>query len=138
MKILNLKQAAAFLHMHYVTLSVKANSGEIPAAKVAGKWVFIEDDLIACIRNRYTEAKVPPVHLYPGMPVTASGIASKRAYYAALGLSDCPQIHSPKPAARSGARHARVARQVAKGEAVELVVNSEPVAESSMRTMQGA
>jgi len=137
MKTLNTKQAASLLQIHPVTLTCKAKGGEIPGRKIAGKWLFIEEDLQAYIRSGYAQPKPRPVLSYP-VELDQSQAVSKQAYYRALGLSDCPQIHSPQPAARSGARHARAARQVAKGEAVELVGKSELMAESSARTMQGA
>jgi excisionase family DNA binding protein len=41
MGTLNLKQAAALLKIHPVTLQEKAKAGEIPGAKVGRAWVFI-------------------------------------------------------------------------------------------------
>lgn len=55
MHTLDLKQAAAFLKMHPVTLQGKAKSGEIPGAKPGKSWVFIDEDLAQYIRSQYTE-----------------------------------------------------------------------------------
>lgn len=52
-KTLNLKEAAAFLKIHPVTLSVKAASGEIQGAKIGKRWVFLQVDLIEHIRAQY-------------------------------------------------------------------------------------
>ena len=41
MKTLDLKQAAAFLHMHPEELRSRAKRGLIPGAKVGRKWVFL-------------------------------------------------------------------------------------------------
>jgi excisionase family DNA binding protein len=113
MKTLNLEQAAALLHMHKYTVMQKVHAGAIPAAKPGKRWVFIEDDLLAYLRGQYR-----PVQSAPSMrsdaPVLVSSPANlEKQYLNALGLSDCPQIHSPRPAARSGASHAHAARRVA-------------------------
>ena len=52
-KTLTLEEAAEFLKIHPVTLSVKAASGEVPAAKIGRAWVFLEIDLITHIRSKY-------------------------------------------------------------------------------------
>ena len=52
-KTLTLKEAAAFLKIHPVTLQEKARAGEIPGAKIGRAWVFIEADLLECIRLKY-------------------------------------------------------------------------------------
>lgn len=52
-KTLNLEEAAAFLKIHRVTLSVKAASGEIKGAKIGKRWVFLEIDLVDQIRSQY-------------------------------------------------------------------------------------
>jgi excisionase family DNA binding protein len=51
---LDIKEAAAFLKMHPVTLQCKAKSGEIPGAKPGKCWVFIKEDLAEYIRSQYT------------------------------------------------------------------------------------
>ena len=52
-KTLNLKEAAAFLKIHHVTLSTKAAAGEVLGAKIGRAWVFLEVDLIDHIRAQY-------------------------------------------------------------------------------------
>ncbi|MFZ5503411.1 MAG: helix-turn-helix domain-containing protein [Pseudomonadota bacterium] len=54
MKTLDLKQAAAFLKMHPVTVQAKARAGEIPAAKHGKCWAFIKDDLVSYLRSLYS------------------------------------------------------------------------------------
>ena len=53
METLDLEQAARFLHLHPVTLQRKAKRGEVPAAKLGRRWVFLEIDLVACLRAQY-------------------------------------------------------------------------------------
>lgn len=137
MKTLNLIQAAALLHMHRVTLLLKAQSGEIPAAKPAKCWVFIEQDIQDYLRGLYRTQQTN-INLQQTSTVTTKLAGSKRSYYQALGIADCPQIHSQQPDSRSGARHADEVNQVAKGEAVELVVKSVNMTQSKTRVMQGA
>ena len=50
---LNLEEAATFLKIHTVTLSIKAASGEIQGAKIGKRWVFLKVDLIIHIRSQY-------------------------------------------------------------------------------------
>ena len=52
-KTLNVEEAASFLKIHPVTLSVKAASGEIQGAKIGKRWVFLQVDLIEHIRAQY-------------------------------------------------------------------------------------
>jgi excisionase family DNA binding protein len=52
MSTLNLKEAAALLKIHPVTLQDKARAGEIPGAKIGRAWVFIEFDLLEYIRSK--------------------------------------------------------------------------------------
>ncbi|MHB1529877.1 MAG: helix-turn-helix domain-containing protein [Acidiferrobacteraceae bacterium] len=56
MKTLNLKDAAALLRMHPVTVAQKARAGTIPGAKPGKCWVFVEDDLAAYVRSLYAFA----------------------------------------------------------------------------------
>ncbi len=51
---LDLDQAAAFLRMHKVVLRNKCRAGEVPAAKVGKRWLFIEVDLINWLRLQYS------------------------------------------------------------------------------------
>ena len=53
MSTLSLREAAAFLKIHPVTLAEKARAGEIPGAKVGRAWVFLKIDLEECIRSKY-------------------------------------------------------------------------------------
>ncbi|WP_198290695.1 helix-turn-helix domain-containing protein [Methylophilus sp. 5] len=53
MNTLTLQEAASFLKIHPVTLSVKAAAGEIHGAKVGKRWVFVDVDLIDYIRSQY-------------------------------------------------------------------------------------
>ena len=41
MNTLNLKQAAAFLHMHAEEVRARAKRGLIPGAKAGRRWVFL-------------------------------------------------------------------------------------------------
>ena len=135
MTTLNLEQAAAYLHMHRVTLLIKAQAGQIPAAKPAKRWVFIEHDLIEYLRSLYPAQKIKASEPKSTLQVALS-LGFERSYYQLLGMSDCPQIHSPKPDPRSGERHADGANRVAKGEAVGLVVKSGNMPQSKARVMR--
>jgi excisionase family DNA binding protein len=53
----NLEEAAEFLHLHPDTLQQMAKHGEIPAAKPGKRWIFIEEDLVDWIRERYRRDK---------------------------------------------------------------------------------
>ena len=53
MNTLDLQAAAAFLHIHPVTLQEKARTGEIPGAKIGKCWVFVDVDLVEHIRSQY-------------------------------------------------------------------------------------
>lgn len=140
---LNLKQAAVLLNMHPVTLLLKANAGIVPAAKPAKSWVFIQQDLLDYLRGLYpiknhhmaTVAEATQPIISNNVTVTKKGLGVKKAYYQLLGIADYPQIHSPQPDPRSGARHADGVDQVAKGEAVELVVKSVNMTQSKTRVM---
>ncbi len=55
MNTLDTKQAAAFLHIHSITLLRKINSGEIPAAKIGKRWVMIDVDLAQYLRSQYPQ-----------------------------------------------------------------------------------
>src|SRR6266852_8482328 len=54
MSTLTLRQAAALLKIHPVTLQEKARAGVIPGAKIGRAWVFVEIDLLEYIRAQYT------------------------------------------------------------------------------------
>ncbi|MBU2802677.1 helix-turn-helix domain-containing protein [Acidithiobacillus caldus] len=53
----NLEEASEFLHLHPDTLQQMAKHGEIPAAKPGKRWVFIEEDLVDWLRDRYRKDK---------------------------------------------------------------------------------
>jgi HD-like signal output (HDOD) protein len=57
MNTLNLKQAAAFLHMHLEEVRSRAKRGLIPGAKTGRRWVFLEDDLADFVRSRYASPR---------------------------------------------------------------------------------
>ena len=87
MKTLNLDEAAAFLHMHPYTLMQKVHAGEIPAAKPGKRWVFVDDDLLACLRGQY---RTPAAVSLPDRAITEPSSKtpnSKKAYLHALGLA---------------------------------------------------
>jgi len=54
MQSFDLKHAARFLQMSPAALQRKAKSGQIPGAKPAKNWVFLEDDLVAYVRSLYS------------------------------------------------------------------------------------
>jgi excisionase family DNA binding protein len=54
---LDLKQAAAYLKMHWQTLREKARSGEVPGAKIGKQWVFLKEDLVSHIRSKYADPR---------------------------------------------------------------------------------
>lgn len=54
MKTLTLEQAAEILRMHKVTVRNKARAGELPAAKIGKRWLFVEVDLINWLRLQYS------------------------------------------------------------------------------------
>jgi excisionase family DNA binding protein len=53
METLTCAEAASFLKIHYVTLSVLASSGEVPGAKIGRRWVFLKADLIIFLKSKY-------------------------------------------------------------------------------------
>ncbi|MBI2286377.1 MAG: helix-turn-helix domain-containing protein [Nitrosomonadales bacterium] len=52
-RVLNIEQAAEFLHLHPVTLQRMAKRREVPAAKLGRRWIFLEIDLVAYLRAQY-------------------------------------------------------------------------------------
>jgi hypothetical protein len=60
MQTFDLYQAAAFLRMSPRTLRRKAAAGEIPGYKPAKCWVFLEDDLVAYLRQQYASTRHMP------------------------------------------------------------------------------
>ena len=53
MKTFNLREAAAFLHMHPEEVRTRAKRGIVPGAKIGRCWVFIDVDLAEFIRSQY-------------------------------------------------------------------------------------
>lgn len=51
---LDLQAASAFLLLHWQTLRAKAKAGEIPAAKLGRRWVFLKADLVSYLRSQYS------------------------------------------------------------------------------------
>jgi hypothetical protein len=51
MKTLNLREAAAFLHMHPEEVRTRAMRGPVSGAKIGRRWVFIEMDLGDFVRS---------------------------------------------------------------------------------------
>ena len=62
MKTLNLEDAAQFLQLHPVTLQRMAKRGEVPAAKLGRRWIFLEIDLVACMRAQYASRVMQGEH----------------------------------------------------------------------------
>lgn len=62
METLTVEEAAAFLKMHPDTLSAQAKAGEVPAAKMGKRWVFVKADLIEHIRSKYKTEEKPNCH----------------------------------------------------------------------------
>jgi len=52
-RLLTLKQAAEYLHLHPETVRQRAKCGEIPASFQTGRWLFIDADLLEYIRAGY-------------------------------------------------------------------------------------
>jgi excisionase family DNA binding protein len=50
-------EAAELLQIHPVTLLSKVKAGLIPGAKFGKRWVFLENDLIQCLRSQYTSPR---------------------------------------------------------------------------------
>jgi len=55
MKTLTLKQAAELLQVNPETLRIKAVAGEVPAANVGHRWIFLEEDLVEWLRSLYVK-----------------------------------------------------------------------------------
>jgi excisionase family DNA binding protein len=63
-KTINTEEAAKILGIKERCVRIKASIGEIPAAKIGRKWLFIEEDLQNYIRSLYANqasAKQVPV-----------------------------------------------------------------------------
>src|ERR1700719_1662261 len=96
MNTLDLHAAAAFLHIHPVTLQEKARAREIPGAKIGKCWGFVDDDLVGNIRVQYPRRVLQserkefepchstnaPIHRIGG----SKSATAEQQYSAALGL----------------------------------------------------
>jgi Helix-turn-helix domain len=131
MTTLNRQQAAAYLHMHPITLLQKVHAGIIPAAKPAKSWVFLVQDLEDYLRANYQQNKQPASKkgLQPISEITKP-FANRSNYNKLLGISDCPQIHSPQPD-RVVAQATQTKRIRSRSEAVGLVVKSPTMSQSN-------
>ena len=54
---LNLQEAAELLKVHWQTLRAKAKVGEVPAARIGRRWVFLREDLVSYLRSHYSTAR---------------------------------------------------------------------------------
>lgn len=102
METLNLEQAARFLQLHPVTLQRMAKRGEVPAAKLGRRWVFLEIDLVACVRAQYSSRVMQGEHKEELCRSTNARIlpsggssctSAEESYREALGL---PTRHKPR------------------------------------------
>jgi excisionase family DNA binding protein len=59
MTTLNAQEAAAFLRVHYNTITIWAKQGKIPGRKVGNQWRFIREHLADWISGNYTEQQAP-------------------------------------------------------------------------------
>ena len=57
LRTFNLAAAAEFLHMSAEELRQRAKAGQLPGAKIGRRWVFLEDDLVAHVRARYSQPR---------------------------------------------------------------------------------
>ena len=53
-QVLNVRQAATLLGVHPNSLRNYAKAGTVPAAKIGRGWRFLEADLVAWLRERYS------------------------------------------------------------------------------------
>jgi excisionase family DNA binding protein len=61
--LLNSREAAALLRVHYKTLERKARRGEIPAYQVAGKWRFRASELDGWLSSQLNSAQANSVRV---------------------------------------------------------------------------
>ena len=99
---LSLLEAACFLKLHPEELRRRAKYGQIPGAKVGRAWVFVQDDLAAYLRSRYSRPRqalqvtlgkeVEPCHFADVGQCGGSTCAPHREneYAALLGLTTKP------------------------------------------------
>lgn len=51
-KTYNIAECAQFLHIHETTAQELAKLGELPGCQIGRAWVFLEDDLVAYLRDQ--------------------------------------------------------------------------------------
>ena len=54
MKTFNIDEAAKFLGAHKETIRRMAAKGDLPGAKIRRGWMFLEQDLVLHVRNKYS------------------------------------------------------------------------------------
>lgn len=54
--LLNSREAAELLHVHYKTLERKARRGEVPAYQIAGRWYFRASELDGWLKSQLKSA----------------------------------------------------------------------------------
>ncbi|MCP5345367.1 MAG: helix-turn-helix domain-containing protein [Pseudomonadales bacterium] len=57
---LDLQEAADFLKLHWQTVRERAKSGDIPAAKLGRRWVFLKADLVLYLQSHYSTGRPRP------------------------------------------------------------------------------
>ena len=92
----DLNEAAEFLRMNPHTLEERARNGEIPGAKAAKRWVFIDVDLADWLRAQYRSEQKPGEQscrsISVAKPIGASGKSMAGKLEKLLG-----QKAKPKP-----------------------------------------
>ena len=112
MKPLILEQAAEFLHLHPVTVRDKARAGDLPAAKIGKRWLFLQVDLEEWLRSQYqpralqgevTQGRVTKCHSTSAKTHRCGGsssVSTEDEYRKALGLSTERPLRSTTTGAR--------------------------------------
>jgi hypothetical protein len=101
LKTLNLREAAAFLHMHAEEVRTRAKRRVIPGAKIGRRWIFIDEDLAEFVRSQYpvTRQALPVRAAILGSPdPLARSVSSSRTideYNKLLGLTTKSGSRSP-------------------------------------------
>jgi len=116
MRTLNLREAAAFLHVHPITLQNKAKAGIIPGTKIGKRWVFIDVDLLGYIRSQYKPRALQgelleesECHFLNAKTVPISGYRSPSTddeYSKALGLTTSQGVSRQTESAAMGRKSA--------------------------------
>lgn len=84
MKTLSLKEAAAFLKIHHESLRKRVKAGKFPAAKFGKSYVFLEEDLAAAVRCKYSLTSMSAItqqkgiSLWPFLGADSSGGLTSR------------------------------------------------------------